>query len=135
VTETVPVQPGLFEETPAGPRLRGGTCRSCGRPHFPAGVACPWCSSADVEPVTLSDRGRLWAWTAVTAPPPGYEGEVPFGFGVVELPEGLRVVTRLTEPDPARLTAGQPMRLVVVPLHTDGAGRAVVSYAFAPERG
>ena len=37
----------------------------------------------------------------MTAPPPGYQGEVPYGIGVVELPEGVRVITRLTESDPA----------------------------------
>ena len=62
----------------------------------------------------------LWAWTAVTAPPPGYQGEVPFGVGVVELPEGLRVITRLTEGDPGALASGQPMELRIVPLHRDG---------------
>jgi hypothetical protein len=51
----------------------------------------------------------------------------------VELPEGLRVVTRLTEADPARLRQGQPMRLVVTPLHTEDDGTPVVSYAYAPE--
>ncbi|HUO48652.1 MAG TPA: OB-fold domain-containing protein, partial [Acidimicrobiales bacterium] len=55
-----------------------------------------------------------------------------FGFGVVELPEGVRVVTRLTEPDPGRLAAGQPMALVVVPLHTADDGRTVTTFAFAP---
>ena len=46
-------------------------------------------------------------WTAVTAAPPGYTGAVPFGFGVVELTrERLRVVTRLTEADPAALDVG-----------------------------
>lgn len=85
--------------------------------------------------MALSQRGRLWAWTAVTAPPPGYRGPVPFGFGVVELPEGLRVVARLTEPDPSRLDYGQPMRLVTAPLHEADDGRTVVTYAFAPEEG
>ena len=56
----------------------------------------------------LSRQGTLWAWTAVTAPPPGYQGEVPFGIGVVELPEGVRVITRLTESDPGALAEGQP---------------------------
>jgi uncharacterized OB-fold protein len=51
---------------------------------------------------------------------------------VVELPEGLRVVTRLTEADPGRLHAGQPMRLVLVPVGEDDDGRAVVTYAFSP---
>ena len=82
----------------------------------------------DVEEVRLSTEGALWAWTAVTAPPPGYEGPVPYGFGVVELEaEGLRLVTRLTEPDPAELRAGQRMRLVVEHLPGD-----LAIWAFAP---
>ena len=85
--------------------------------------------------MTLSDAGSLWAWTAVNAPPPGYRGGVPFGFGVVELPEGIRVITRLTEADPARLRRGQAMRLEIVPLHQDDAGRPVVTYAFGAAGG
>ncbi len=80
----------------------------------------------------LSRQGTLWAWTAVTAPPPGYQGEVPFGIGVVELPEGVRVITRLTESDPAALAEGQPMELRIVPLHKGDDGNDVVTYAFAP---
>ena len=51
----------------------------------------------------------------------------------MELPEGLRVISRLTESDPARLRAGQPMRLVVDVLHVDDEGRQVVTYAFGPD--
>lgn len=127
-----PVVDGLFQQGPEGWRLIGGRCGACGQHHFPATTTCPWCSSETVSDVELSDHGTLWGWTAVTAPPPGYRGEVPFGFGVVELPEPLRVVTRLTEADPARLAFGQPMHLEVVPLHTDEEGYAVLTWAFAP---
>jgi uncharacterized OB-fold protein len=124
---SAPVHEGLF--TDAG--LSGGACRACSRRHFPLGDRCPWCGKPDVGPVTLSRDATLWAWTAVTAPPPGYEGEVPYGFGVVELPaDGLRVVTRLTEADPAALHEGQPMRFTVVPL--GGAAGDTTTYAFAP---
>ncbi len=85
--------------------------------------------------MALSEGGALWAWTAVNAAPPGYPGGVPFGFGVVELPEGIRVITRLTEADPARLRRGQAMRLEIVPLHQGDDGRPVVTYAFAPAGG
>jgi uncharacterized OB-fold protein len=125
---TVPVTDGLF----ADGRLLGGHCAACDRRHFPRASRCPYCGSPGVAEVALAERGTLWAWTAVTAPPPGYRGEVPFGFGVVELPEGVRVITRLTEADPARLAFGMPMRLVIDTLHTDDDGRGVVSYAFAP---
>ena len=91
---------------------------------------CSYCGGDELADVALSDTGTLWGWTAVTAAPPGYRGEVPFGFGVVELPEGLRVITRLTEADPSRLRFGQEVRLAIVPLHTDDEGRTVVTWAF-----
>lgn len=127
----VPVREGLFE---AGdePRLLGSRCRDCGGHHFPRHATCPYCASAAVEDAHLSSSGTLWAFTAVTAPPPGYRGEVPYGFGVVELPEGVRVIGRLTEHRPDALRIGQTMALVVVPLHTDDDGNEVVTYAFAP---
>jgi uncharacterized OB-fold protein len=132
MSTTVPVRPGLFTDTDP-PHLLGGRCSTCGHHHFPHAPICPYCASSDTVASDLSPTGRLWAWTAVTHAPPGYSGAVPYGFGVVELPEGLRVITRLTEADPDRLRADQPMHLVVEPLHTDGEGRSVVGYAFAPD--
>jgi uncharacterized OB-fold protein len=127
----VPVREGLFTRS-APHRLLGSRCEVCGRHHFPRHDTCPYCGADDVAPVELSGTGRLWSWTAVTTAPPGYRGEVPYGFGVVELPEGIRIVSRLTEPDPARLSAGQPMQLVVVSVRVDDDGQQIVTYAFAP---
>jgi uncharacterized OB-fold protein len=130
---TVPVRDGLFTTTDEGsPRLVGGRCDACERHHFPLLTTCPYCSADQVQRVLLSSAGSLWGWTTVTTAAPGYRGDVPFGFGVVELAEGLRVITRLTEPVPERLEFGQSMQLVIAPLHTDEAGRVVVTYAFAP---
>jgi len=128
---SIPVREGLFTTDAEGAtRLIGGRCRGCGEHHFPRASTCPYCAGDEVDEVLLSPDGSLWAWTAVTAPPPGYRGEVPYGFGVVELPEGVRVIARLTEADPADLTFRQSVRAVAVPLHTDDEGRTVVTYAF-----
>ena len=108
--------------------LLGSECTRCGRRHFPRVDACPWCGADGGEPVTLSTTGTLWAWTAVQTPPPGYEGEVPYGFGIVDLPaDGLQIVTRLTEADPGRLEFGAPMRFTVVDLTS-----TTTTYAFTP---
>jgi uncharacterized OB-fold protein len=123
-----PVHEGLFTDE----HLIGGRCAACSRYHFPAAAICPFCGSDDVTEVELSEAGTLWGWTAVTAPPPGYGGEVPFGFGVVELPEGIRVISRLEESDPARLSFGMPLRFATAPLHTDDDGTTVVTYTFVP---
>jgi uncharacterized OB-fold protein len=126
----VPVREGLFADTDP-PHLLGSRCEVCTKHHFPRHDTCPYCAADGARPVELSGSGRLWAWTAVTTAPPGYRGAAPYGFGVVELPEGIRVVARLTEADPARLSAGQEMQLVIVPVDVDD-DRVVVSYAFAP---
>ena len=125
-----PVRDGLFALDP--PRLLASRCSSCGGYQFPRTDVCGQCGAAPTEPVELDGAGRLWAWTAVTAPPPGYRGEVPYGFGVVELDVGLRVITRLTESDPAQLSDGQPMRLVVVPVGEAEDGDELLSYGFEP---
>jgi uncharacterized OB-fold protein len=127
----VMVRDGLFTDSDP-PALLASRCTNCGEVHFPRADACTYCATEDPEPVDLTSHGTLWAWTAVTAPPPGYVGEVPFGIGVVELPEGVRVITRLTESDPESLRAGQAMELRVVPLHRNDDDNDVVTYAFAP---
>jgi uncharacterized OB-fold protein len=125
-----PVTTGLFAAVDGHPRLLGSQCGSCGGFSFPRADTCPYCATEGIEAVELSDSGALWAWTAVTAAPPGYLGPVPFGFGVVELPEGIRVLSLLTESDPAALAMGRQMRLVTVVVGRDDDGTDVVSYAF-----
>lgn len=124
-----PVAEGLFELDGDGSiTLVGGFSHISGHHHFPLGPVCPYTGADDVEQVLLPRDGHLWAWTAVTHPPPGYDGPIPYGFGVVELDHiGLRVVTRLTESDPSRLHPGQRMTLV-----TDDLGDHVATWAFAP---
>lgn len=125
------VREGLFTDGD-GATLLGSRCGVCGAHHFPRHDTCPYCSADDPQPTELSAHGKLWAWTAVTAPPPGYLGETPYGVGVIELPEGIRVISRLTESDPFALRLGQLMELRIVPLHADAQGNEVVTFAFAP---
>jgi uncharacterized OB-fold protein len=122
---------GLFEiGDDSAIALIGGYSPSSGRYHFPLLDSCPYTGAADVDRVLLSSEATLWAWTAVTAAPPGYAGPVPFGFGVVELVrEQLRVITRLTEADPGRLVFGQSMRLVAESLPLES-GETVTTWAF-----
>jgi uncharacterized protein len=119
---------GLFDVHADGTiTLIGGYSPTSGQFHFPLLDTCPYSGATDVERVELSRDATLWLWTAVTSAPPGYEGPVPFGFGVVELThERLRIVTRLREPDPTRLTAGQSMTLVA-----DELPNGTVTWAFA----
>jgi uncharacterized OB-fold protein len=84
----------------------------------------------------------LWSWTVQGFLPksPPYAGKetaqtfVPYGVGYVQLQDDVIVESRLTENDPARLSIGMPVELVIIPFTTDDKGREVVTYAFAPVR-
>lgn len=129
VAAAAPVRAGLF--TTDGPALLGGRCADCGHVHFPTRVVCPDCQSVRVVEAPLSTRGKIYTFTIVQAAPPGYLGTTPYAFGVVELPEGLRVTTTITAADLPGLAIGDA---VTFELMTVGEGEdAVLSYAFRKE--
>ncbi|MFM7141360.1 MAG: Zn-ribbon domain-containing OB-fold protein [Alphaproteobacteria bacterium] len=130
----VPIHPGLFTlpGDPRGPRLLAARCPSCSGLHFPAGETCPYCGTDGCAEVAIGAEGRLSLWTAVRNAPPGYRGPVPYGFGVVDLPEGLRVVTRLASAEVERMHEGLAMDLVIEPLFANETGDEVLAFAYAP---
>ena len=131
--DALPVTSGLFAlEKDGQGSLIGGYCSGCSQYHFPRLPTCPYCSASGCAERPLSRCGSLYLHTVVRNRPPGYQGDIPFGFGVVELPEGLRIISRLTEANLERLRFGMPMELVFTRLHRDDEGREVISYAFAP---
>ena len=97
----------------------------------------------ELERVPLPRRGTLWTFTSqVFRPPsPPYAGDddaktfKPFAVGYVELEGALRVETRLTEADPAKLKIGQEMELRIEVFRKDAEGNELMMYAFAPVEG
>jgi uncharacterized OB-fold protein len=132
--EARPIHPGLFVDAADGPRLLAGRCAACDRLHFPASHVCPYCGADAAGTAQVGGTGLLYLWTVVNSRPPGYGGPLPFGFGVVELPDaGLRVVTRLASTRLDELRERLPMRLILDTLFTDDEGRPVVTWAYRPE--
>ncbi|MCW2629305.1 MAG: putative nucleic-acid-binding protein containing a Zn-ribbon [Mycobacterium sp.] len=88
--------------------------------------------------VLLPRRGTLVTWTTQGFPPGApYKGPigkdfVPFGVGLVQLDDVIRVEGRLTENDPAKLQFGMDVELTMVPLATDDEGNEIVTFAFQP---
>jgi uncharacterized OB-fold protein len=99
---------------------------------------CPRCSGGAMTDLLLPRRGTLVAWTTQGFPPgapyagPTGKDFVPFGMGLVQLGDAIRVEGRLTENDPARLQFGQAVELTMVPLTTDADGDEVMTFAFRP---
>jgi uncharacterized OB-fold protein len=56
----------------------------------------------------------------------------PFGVGLVQLGDVVRVESRLTESDPEKLDFGMEVELRIVPFYVDGDGNEIITFAFAP---
>ena len=78
------------------------------------------------------------AWTTQGFPPgapyagPTGKDFVPFGVGLVQLGDVIRVEGRLTENDPAKLKFGMEVELEMVPFATDAEGDELVTFWFKP---
>src|SRR3954471_6690917 len=108
----VPIRDGLLTEPLsdlAQVRLMGSRCADCSETSLGRHAICPNCGKAATNPLPLSPRGRLWTYTIVRHRPPGdYKGPdpfEPFGLGLVELPDGVRVLAPI-ECDLAALKIG-----------------------------
>ncbi|MBW2094740.1 MAG: Zn-ribbon domain-containing OB-fold protein [Deltaproteobacteria bacterium] len=136
-TEKIPVIEGLFTLHPEEPKLIGSKCTSCGTYYFPQTISCsnPDCSEERVEDAFLSRRGKLWSFTVQHYPPPppfkAQEPFVPFGIGVVEFPEEIRVAGILTESDPEKLKIGMELELLLDKAYEED-GKEVVTWKFRP---
>jgi uncharacterized OB-fold protein len=87
----------------------------------------------------LPRRGTIWSWTTQGfLPKEPYAGDEtpetfkPFGMGLIQLGDEIRVEARLTESDPTKLRIGGDVELVIIPLRTEASGRQVVTFAFTP---
>ena len=131
-----PIKEGLFEWVADGPRLIGSRCRECGEVTFPMNKFCPQCCRETTENIPFGRRGVLYSFTIQRfRPPPPFRGPeafVPYGVGMIELPEGLRVTSVLEESDPDKLRVGMEMELVITKFFEDDEGNEVLSYKFRP---
>lgn len=135
----IPISEGLWAKqlpTKGEPRLIGSRCPSCGEfffPRKPRGI-CVHCQHQGLEEVELSQRGKIASFTVAMQPPGGgfYKGSVPYAYGCVDLPEGVRVETLFTGCDFGDLKVGAEVQLVIERLYTDDEGNEITTYKFKP---
>ena len=101
-----------------------GACRRCGAPE---GTAHRWDA--------VAGTGTLHSWTVVRhAFLPELAGLLPFATGLVALdvdPE-VRLVSRLVDCDPDRLTIDQPVEITFQPMQFPGVEGQVVAPFLTP---
>jgi len=136
----IPIMEDLFTkqlEPVEEVRLAGSKCRECNEVFLGRSFGCENCGSRDLESVALSNEGKLYTFTVLHAPLRGYykgpsDPFIPLGIGMIELPEGCRIIAPLTVNDPTKLKIDMPMRLSVETFYNDAEGNEVLSFKFRP---
>ena len=88
-------------------------CNNCGRRTHPPRPMCPQCMSTDLGWAPAAATGEVHSWVTFTAPRSSYPGiKCPYAVAVVELDDGMRIVSNIVEMDPADITIGMPVEAV-----------------------
>ncbi|OBI22355.1 Zn-ribbon domain-containing OB-fold protein [Mycobacterium sp. E2497] len=101
-------------------------CGGCGRLRHPPRPMCPHCRSLDWDTVESSGRGTVYSYVMPHEPKfPFFE--YPYVVALVELEEGVRLVSNLTGIDPADVRTGMP-----VEVYYQGFDNDLVLHQFRP---
>ena len=106
---------GPYWEGMAAGEIRLQQCSACERyRHYPQ-LLCPHCHSWDWVAVPLDGRGEVHSWTVVhvTFVPEDPE-PTPYALVTVQLPQGVRVLARMSDPEGLALGRSVQVTPVVV---------------------
>ena len=96
---------GLDEE-----KLNIQKCGSCGTFCHPPQPICPDCRTIDRTWEAVSGKGRVYSWvTYQDSPHPGFKA--PYTVVLVELDEGVRMVSRMVDVNPDDIETGMTVRV------------------------
>ncbi len=126
------IEEGWFRDFGDGLALAGGQCLACGGIFFPEKPVCPNCFDPARKKVPLSRKGKLHTFALSHMGPGGIP--TPFVIGFVELPEGIKLFSLITQCEPwdKVLKVGMDVEMVIETIRRDEEGNEIVGYKFRP---
>ena len=105
-------------------------CTSCGKLRHPPGPMCDACGATGFDHVAASGQGTLHSFTIIRYPQfPGYD--FPIIAALVDLEEGVRVVSNVFECEPEAVEIGMKLELFIT---RSEKGRSTSSSSMTPRR-
>lgn len=102
-----------FWEALARHELYFQRCRACGTARFYPRALCPACLSDAPEWVRSAGRGTVYSYTVTHQnQAPGFREELPYVLAVVELAEGVRLMTNVVGCPPDQVRIGMAVEVV-----------------------
>ncbi len=94
-------------------RLCFQKCKDCDTwRHIPRPM-CATCGSVDWDWVASSGRGKIFSWTVTHAPlHPAFASDVPYAVLIVEMDEGVKMVSGLRNLSLDKIELGLPVEVI-----------------------
>ncbi len=87
-------------------------CKQCKGYHYPPAPVCPSCFSTDVVWEKVSGKGEVYTFIIVRrALNPDWEPEVPYVVAVIELNEGVRMMSNIVGCRPEDVKIGMKVEV------------------------
>lgn len=94
--------------------LQAQQCQGCQHFMHPPRPMCPKCNSLDIKPHKLSGKGRVYSWCLPQHPRlPVFE--YPLVVALIELEEGIRLLSNVVECDIDTITSNMPVEVCFAP--------------------
>src|SRR4051794_33305287 len=88
-------------------------CSACEHKWLPPADRCPKCLSKEVDWQPASGRGKVWGWIVMHQRYfAAFEEHLPYNVAYVELEEGARLMTNITECGNDEIYCNMPVEVV-----------------------
>jgi len=95
-------------------------CNQCCKFWFPPSCLCPHCLSADTSLQESNGRGKVHTFAVFhRANHPAFTNCVPYVVAVIELDEGPRLLSNITDVDPDKVHCGMRVFVRFIDLSTE----------------
>ncbi|HLH74793.1 MAG TPA: Zn-ribbon domain-containing OB-fold protein [Chloroflexota bacterium] len=87
-------------------------CADCGLAVFYPRAICPHCGSDRLHWVDASGRGTVYSYTIVHRAPVGFTDAVPYVVALIDLEEGVRLMSNVVDCTPSDVQIGERVEVV-----------------------
>jgi hypothetical protein len=113
--ETKPFWDGI-----AAGELRIQRCSGCGAAVFYPRAVCPHCFDGELTWIRAAGTGTIYSYTVAHRAFGEFAAQAPFTVALVDLDEGVRMMTRIVDARPGEVRIGARVRLEITTLTSDG---------------
>ncbi|MFH1785462.1 MAG: Zn-ribbon domain-containing OB-fold protein [Candidatus Micrarchaeota archaeon] len=125
--ESIPL---TWRRIPERYRMIGVTCKTCNSAYFPKRTICPKCRrKGDVHEVQFAGTGKVYSFTEVSAPPDGFEDQIPYVLAIIELDEGAKITGQIVDAHKKDVTIGSRVEKVFRVIQRDDP-EGLIHYGF-----